>query len=250
MEVVDIDECWKRAGALCMVGFAVCGIGVLGRAQTPCPPADVAAIQADIERTVEAYALAVSDVGGDVGPLPEVVVRNTPYLAHFSPKAQRIVIPYWPPQESTVSFFLTLTGGDEAVARELFAELFQWFLVAHELTHWLQTVQGAELDYYDAEISANDGAVAFYNLFSESEDRFLRLDALLAAALERLSDPTPASLNAATYFNTFYPSLAGDPYRYGYYQFRFIRQSIARRHELQFATFVAALSSLERDANP
>ncbi len=247
---MDIGERWKRAGALWMVGFAVCGIGVLGRAQTPCPPADLAAIQADIERTVETYALAVSDAGGDVVPLPEVVVRNTPYLAHFSPKTQRIVIPYWPPQESTVSFFLTLTCGDEAVARELFAELFQWFLVAHELTHWLQTVKGTELDYYDAEISANDGAVAFYNLFPESEHRLLRLDALLVAALERLSDPTPASLDPAAYFNAFYPSLAGDPYRYGYFQFRFIRESIARRHELELVAFVAALGSAGTNAKP
>ncbi|MCX6093336.1 MAG: hypothetical protein NTY63_00730 [Candidatus Bipolaricaulota bacterium] len=247
---MDIDKRWKRAGALWMAWFAVCGIGVLGLAQTTCPSAAPAAIQADIERTVETYARAVSEAGGDVGPLPEVAVLNTPYLAHFSQKTHRIVIPYWPPQESTVNFFLTLTAGDEALARELFAELFGWFLVAHELTHWLQTVKGAELDYYHAEISANDGAVAFYNLFPESEDRLLRLDALLAGALERLSDPTPASLDPVTYFNAFYPSLAGDPYRYGYFQFRFIRESIARRHELGFAAFVAALGSAGTNAEP
>ena len=232
------------------VWVALCGLGVLGSAQSVDVDVDPAAVQASLEQTIRAYALAASAVVGDVGPLPEIVVENTPHLAYFNRQTHRIVVPYWPPQESTVTFFLTLTAGDEAAARILFTELFDWFLVAHELMHWLQTVRGAALDYYHAEISANDGAVAFYGLSPESEERLLRLDALLAAALEQLADPTPPALDPVTYFNAFYATLTGDPYRYGYYQFRFIRDSIARRHELAFAVVVAALGGSGTDVEP
>lgn len=228
--------------------ISVCGLACVGLAQDAPASPDAAVIQADVEHAVAAYAAAVLEVAGAADPPPEVVVRNTPYLAHYSPQTHRIMIPYWPPQESTVIFFLALMDGDEALAEELFAELFDWFLVAHELTHWLMIARGFEVDHYRGEALANDGAVAFYNLYPESEERLLRLDALLAAALERLPDPTPPQLSPVTYFNAFYPSLAGDPSRYGYYQFRFIRDSIARRDELSFAAFVTAVSTAEVDA--
>lgn len=247
---MDRGERRTKTRARWVVWIAVWGLGVLGTAQSADTNVDPAVVQADAEQTIHAYALAASEVLGDIGPPPEVVVENTPYLAHFSRQTHRVVIPYWPPQESTVAFFLTLTSGDEACARELFAGLFGWFLVAHESTHWLQTMGGAALDHYHAEISANDGAVAFYGLFPESEERLLRLDALLAVALKQLTDPTPPSLDPAVYFNAFYPSLAGDPYCYGYYQFCFIRDSIARRHELKFAEVVAALVTSGTDVEP
>jgi len=250
MEAMERGERQTKSRARRGVWIALCGLGVLGLAQSADTAVDPATVRADAEQTIRAYALAASTVVGDVGALPEVVVENTPHLAYFSRRTHRIVIPYWPPQESTVAFFLTLTAGDEARARELFTELFDWFLVAHESTHWLQAVGGAALDYYHAEVSANDGAVAFFGLFPESEERLLRLDALLAGALEQLADPTPSSLDPVTYFNAFYSSLTGDPYRYGYYQFRFIRDSIARRHELTFAEIVAALGMPGTNAEP
>lgn len=248
-DVVNATESLRLKSSL-LTWISVCGLACLGLAQDAPASPDAVAIQADVEHAVAAYAAAVLEVAGAADPPPEVVVRNTPYLAHYSPQTNRIVIPYWPPQESTVTFFLALMDGNEALAEELFAELFDWFLVAHELTHWLMIARGLEVDHYMGEALANDGAVAFHNLFPGSEERLLRLDALLAAALLRLRDPTPPQLSPVTYFNAFYPSLAGDPSRYGYYQFRFIRASIARRHELSFAAFVTAVSTAEVNAEP
>ncbi|MDD5646156.1 MAG: hypothetical protein PHW86_03195 [Candidatus Bipolaricaulis sp.] len=230
--------------------LTACGLAILGLAQGAVLLPDAAVLQASVERTVDAYVLAAAELGRNAGSPPEILVANTPQLSYYSPQTNRIVIPYWPPQESTVAFFLALTDGDEALARELFVELFDWFLVAHELTHWLMTARGVETDHYTSEAMANDGAVAFYNLFPESEERFLRLDALLAAALERLADPTPGSLDPVTYFNAFYPALTGNPRQYGYFQFRFIRDSIARRQELEFASFVAALPPIGAVTTP
>ncbi len=234
----DRKRVFRRHGRL-----AACGLAILGLAQGAASPPDPAVLQAAVEGTVQAYVLAAVELGGDAGAPPEILVANTPQLSYYSPRANRIVIPYWPPQESTVAFFLVLTDGDEAMAEELFTELFDWFLVAHELTHWLMTAHGAEADHYTSEAMANDGAVAFYNLSPGSEERLLRLDTLLAIALERLADPTPASLDPVTYFNAFYPALTSNPRQYGYFQFRFIRDAIARRHELEFAAFVACVAA-------
>lgn len=232
MGAMNSGRSGRWVSALGIACVLACGVGVLGLAQAP---SDSAAVQSAVEMIVAAYVRALAPTGAAIGAPPEVVVQNTPNLIHFSPLTNRIVVPFWPPQESTLTFFLTLSGGDETQAQELFGELFHWFLVAHEMTHWLQHAGAVALDHYDAEARANDGAVAFYSLASENEERLLRLDALLAAALGRLRDPTPPALDPVTYFNAFYPSLAGDPYRYGYYQFRFIRDSIARRSTLLFA---------------
>lgn len=239
----------KRLGKRVLSGIVV-GVffligGTLALPTGPFPDG-AGALQADIQATVEqmaaAYAAAVSDIVGVSIRPPAVVAANTPNLAYYDRRAQRIVIPYWPPQDSTVSFLLALTDGDGLLASELFAGLFDWFLVAHELTHWLQDLWGFSGDHFTSEALANGGAVAFHRLTPEGEGRLVRLDELLAGALERLTDPTPARLDPVTYFNAFYPSLSSDPRRYGYYQFRLIRDAIARRDGLDFAEFVASLA--------
>jgi len=121
----------------------------------------------------------------------------------------------------------------------LFTALFNWFLVAHELTHWLQREAGIDLDRFSSEAMANDFAVAFHLRAAGGEQRLVRLRDLLESALARLNDPTPEGVDAASFFNTNYGALARDPSRYGYYQFRFILDSIAARDELDFVSLIA-----------
>jgi len=133
-------------------------------------------------------------------------------------------------------------SGNEARAEELFTTLFNWFLVAHELTHWLQREVGIALDRFSSEVMANHFAVAFHMAAANGEERLLRLGELLQGALHRLADPTPEGEDAAAFFNANYAALARDPSRYGYYQFRFILDSIAHRSELDFETLISQYS--------
>jgi hypothetical protein len=199
-------------------------------------------VQTATESIVTAYVEAVARTLGEPATSPTIDVRNTPYLAYFDPRALKIVLPYWPPEkESTRTFFFELADGDEAWAEAFFAELFDWFLVAHEMTHWLQTELGLSLDHFTAEAMANDVAVAFHMENAQGEERLLQLDAMLVRALDHLTNPKPDGMETASYFNAFYMVLTQDPWKYGYYQFGLIRDSIARRSDLALEALLMSL---------
>lgn len=203
----------------------------------------VAAVQSAAERIVSDYAAVISEVAGEPSYVPTIEIVNTPNLAYFNHRTGQIVLPHWPSLEGSSRDFFVSLSGTEAQAEELFTTLFNWFLVAHELTHWFQRESGIALDRYSSEAMANHFAVAFHMRAADGEERLLHLGELLEAALEHLANPTPEGENVAAFFNANYAALARDPSHYGYYQFRFILDSIAHRGELDFATLVSQYSS-------
>ncbi len=228
---------------VCLAALTVIGCeagSVFGASLVDVSPAPPSEVQSASLVLVDAY---VEAVGKHVGPLPaspRLSIRNSPYLAYYDREAREIVLPYWPPAKvSTRDFFIAIADGSEAKAVELFERLFHEFLLVHELTHWLQDVLGLSLDHYTSETMANDVAVAFLMLHEGRDARLMSLDGLLADALEHLVDPTPAGLNARTFFNAFYRVLVQDPSKYGYFQFRFIRDSISRRDDLDLESLLA-----------
>ena len=199
-------------------------VGV-GRVASPAEVKDRA------EAIVRSYAERVALVVGPERYVPTVRILNTPALAYFDARARRITLPYWPTlDEQTKGFFLALLPDPEE-AEELFGELFTWFLVAHEMTHWLQGELGIVLDRYEDERMANDVAVAFF-MGEGDEARLVRLGELLDHALQSLPDPVPVGEDRAAYFNRRYADLAVDPAQYGQYQFTFILDAISRRADL------------------
>ena len=193
------------------------------------------AVQSAAERIVSKFADVSTPCLGDAATPPSIVVRNTPNLAYFDHRAWAIVLAHWPTLDSTSrEFFLELTDTEEE-AGTLFVTLFNGFLVAHEMAHWLQRTNEIELDRYTSERTANDLAVAFFQTTEDAEAQLLSLRAHLKPALDRLSNPTPPGADEATFFNTQYAALASEPSLYASYQFRFIIDSIDRRAELDFA---------------
>jgi len=236
------------------VGLLVLGVALIaGRAvrsvalETPEFPFGVdgspAAIQTAATRIVNDYVDAVGGIAGTVHDAPTVAVRNTPNLAAFDPRNNEIVLAHWPTvDEASRGFFLALAESEED-AEALFVELFNWFLVAHEMTHWFQRTVGMCLDRYGSEAMANDAAVAFFMRDGIAETRLLRLRERIVLALTRLEDPTPAGWEEAAFFNAHYAELARDPSRYGYYQFRLIREAVDRRGDLDFEALIRAASA-------
>ena len=202
----------------------------------------VAAIQSAAERIVSDYVAVITEVTGEPSDVPTIEIVNTPNLAYFNHRTGQIVLPHWPSLEGSSRDFFVSLSGNEARAEELFTTLFNWFLVAHELTHWFQRESGITLDHYSSETMANHFAVAFHMRAADGEERLLHLGERLEAALHRLVDPTPEGDEVAAFFNANYAALARDPSRYGYYQFRFILDSIAHRSELNFETLVSQYS--------
>lgn len=229
---------------LLFVGF-ICAVPLSASAESllmvPSTNATPARVQTVAEQIVFSFAAAAGEIlDGAVGA-PSVEVRNTPNLAYFDHRAQTIVLAHWPTlDQASRGFFFDLTDSEEDAA-SLFVHLFNGFLVAHEMTHWLYRALGIERDRYSSEREANDMAGAFFLGIENGEALLLRLRPMLEAALARLADPTPSRADEAQFFNSRYGLLARNPYQYGYYQFRFILDSIDRRGEFDFATRLAQL---------
>ena len=226
---------------LLLIGF-VCGSSAQPLAGSALPFVSIDATPEEVQSAarliVTSFAAAVDEFLDQEGVTPSVEVRNTPNLAYFDHQAWTVVLPHWPTlDKASRGFFLELAETAEDAA-ELFVGLFNGFLVAHEMAHWFNQTVEIELDRYSSERAANDIAVAFFLSNEDGEAHLLALRPRLEVALVRLSDPTPPDADETQFFNDHYAALARDPYRYGYYQFRFILESIGRRAELDFVSLL------------
>jgi hypothetical protein len=204
--------------------------------------ADTARFRADAQAIVSAFAAGVARARG--APLPEpptVQVRNTPQLILFSGTANQIVVPWWdttPPEMRAV--FRTFAGGGDAQAEHLFRAFFNRFLIAHEAGHWFQArANRRERTLYENENAANRLAVAFWRTQPNGEALLAELERLAARGAANLPDPTPAGEDPVAYFGANYQALAREPLKYGYYQFRFMRDALRERAGLDFARMAA-----------
>jgi hypothetical protein len=200
--------------------------------------ADTQALRLGAQAVVDAFAAQVAEVrGGAFAAVPQVEVRNTPQLIMFQRDANRIVVPEWETTpEAMRSVFAQFANGGAAEAEHLFRAIFNRFLVAHEAAHWFQAhADRREATLYANENAANQLAVAFWRTQPDGERLLAELERLTSAAADALPDPTPAGVDAVAYFGANYQTLGADPLKYGYYQFRFMRDAIRERDELDFA---------------
>jgi hypothetical protein len=204
--------------------------------------ADAPDLRSEAQAVVAAIVAEVNRVrGGPSADVPTVEVRNTPQLIFFSRKANQIVVPSWadaPPGIRAV--FATFAGGGDAEAERFFRLFFNRFLIAHEAGHWFQAhVNRREATLYENENAANRFAVAFWRTRPDGERFLAELERLATRAAANLPDPTPAGDDPVAYFNANYQALGRDPIKYGYYQFRFMRDALRDRARLDFASMVA-----------
>lgn len=228
--------------------LAGCASGA-SRSADPAPAAavpvyaDTTALRVGAQSVVDAIAAEVARVrGAPLAPAPRVQVRNTPQLIGFMRTPNEIFVPWW--ETSPVEMrgvFGTFAGGGEADAERFFRAFFNRFLLAHEVAHWFQEHAGRrERTLYDNENMANRFAVAFWRTQPGGEAFLRELERLAEGAAARLPDPTPAGQDAVAYFGANYQALGREPLKYGYYQFRFMRDALRERSSLDFARMVSA----------
>jgi len=235
----------RRSGILSLVVGVVAATLAVHAAPELLPvtiETSVTGVQSGAERIVSLFAVATGEVL-DLEPRPpSVAIRNTPNLAYFDHRSGTIVLAHWPTLGPDLrGFFLGLADTAEE-AGALFVGLFDQFLVAHEMGHWAQRGLGVKRDRYGAEREANDLAVAFFRTVTDGELLLLDLRSRVAEALSRLADPTPADEDEREFFNTQYAQLARNPAAYGYYQFRFILDSIDARESLDFKSLLRGMT--------
>lgn len=205
--------------------------------------ADTLELRLAAQAVVNAFAEEVAEArGAGLATPPTVEVRNTPQLIFFASSSNRIVVPWWDAVPDAMRpVFHTFAGGGDAEAEEVFRAIFNRFLVAHEAAHWYQDrASRRQPTLYENEDAANRIAVAFWRTQPDGERFLAELERITARAAEALPDPTPPGEDAAAYFQANYQTLGADPLKYGYYQFRFMRDAVRDRTRLEFADMVAA----------
>ena len=171
-------------------------------------------------------------------PMPDVVVETSPSLIYYLSTIDGdsvVVVPRWEDLREGQGLFeeWAATTGGAYDGRALFEELFNWFFVAHETGHLLQTVseQGPETRWVQ-EIQANEIAVAH---FAATEPA--RLDALVAALAPVLASfDVPEGAGDPEFFGRAYEAISEVPEIYGYFQFGFILDAYDRADKLDLTT--------------
>jgi hypothetical protein len=135
--------------------------------------------------------------------------------------------------------FRTFAGGGDAEAEHFFRAAFNRFLIAHEAAHWFQAnAARREPSLYESENAANRLAVAFWRTQPEGERFLAELERLFSVGADAVPNPTPPGEDPVAYFGANYQALGADPLKYGYYQFRFMRDAVRDRSQLHFAEMV------------
>ena len=226
--------------------LAGCAAGA-ARAPAPAPVvpvyADTAHFRTEAQAVVNAVAAEVARArGGPLAEAPTVQIRDTPQLIFFTRATNQIVVPWWGTAAPDMrAVFRTFAAGGDAEAEHLFRAFFNRFLIAHEAGHWFQAGSNRrEPTLYQNEDAANRFAVAFWRTQPGGEAFLAELERLATRAAANLQDPTPPGEDPVAYFGANYQALGREPLKYGYYQFRFMRDALRERARLDFARMVSA----------
>jgi hypothetical protein len=196
----------------------------------------------------DGYVASLREVG-IVPPFePKVEVRTTPNTIFYEDRT--VHAPLYSEIAPEFRSLLAEWGGGEAAGKELFAAAFQWFFLAHELSHYLQEIRGVVWDGYELEQHANDAAVAYWMGTPGGPERLSKLDTILADALPRMKTQVfPGGLDRGT-FNRRKADIDLVPTEYGFAQFTMVRSAIARRAELSRAATLAKVTEGGVDCAP
>jgi hypothetical protein len=125
----------------------------------------------------------------------------------------------------------------------LFEELFNWFFIAHEMSHYLfeELSPSWGSDHFENEKSANEFAVAFWLTQPNVKDRLDRVSRAARRIQQGLPNPVPEGADPKVYFNENYEQLGQNPPAYGYYQLKFVADALADRERLNFHSMVLAM---------
>lgn len=226
---------------LCQIRIGLL-VAIMGASyQSLATPPSVDPLRDSIELLRDRFVTEVEQCGVKPRFVSAVMVVSTPAVIAYDNDSRSIIVGRWETLPPPIrGFFEQWAAKDFAddPPRRLYDELFNKFLVGHELGHWVadQSVRPLELDHYDAEIAANRYAIAFSDLQHPKEtDRTVGRFSYLAT----LPNPVPAGQNARMWFNAHYDNLARtNPLAYNWYQGLFMREAWRMRNSGRFCTLV------------
>ena len=225
-------------GALIAMALAASGslVPLASAAQTAPDP-----VEAKVTAIRDRFAAAVQACGVEPAFVPAVSISTDASVISYYRKT--LIIGRWeelpPPIHGFADAWASEVMPGES-GQALYDKIFNGFLVAHELGHWVGDWSGrwVTLDRWDSEMEANQFAIAFATL-----------DPTTAADLEKTVSmfeflhagpgPTPAGEDERTYFDENYEALSTrDPMGYSWFQGRLMQLAWDQRGNADFCELV------------
>ncbi len=208
----------------------------------PAVTPDVAAIKAEVEAIVARF---MTRAGAALAAFkaPAVVIEFTPELSWISEDGNTIHSVAWSQCPPDFQGLITAWVGDNSPmpAGHFFGEVFNAFLVPHELGHFADVKRGYRGDrakFFEGEVYANRVAVAFWLGEPGGRERMEKLMQAVAIVESHLANPVPAGQDKIAYFNANYEALGSNPPAYGWYQFRMFLDAWELRDEKDFKALI------------
>jgi len=175
----------------------------------------------------------IKEEGVTVPYSPKVIVVNTPALMSYWGDLNfgYLLTPNWETADQNMKNLFQHwvdESGIDYSAEQFFTKNFNWFLVPHELAHFLQETQKIKrVDYddrWDGEIYANQVAVSFW-ISQGKEKELTEFIENTTKIMNYLNSPNTSDTSEKEFFNQNNRELAQDPNKYAYYQFLFYKMA-------------------------
>lgn len=187
---------------------------------------DVLTLKSEISEITNRFVNLARRQGYELAYVPQVEVIVTKQLMFFAgdKKEGVIVAPNWsglPPKMKRLFSQWMKESNSELAAEMFFKKNFNWFLVPHELGHYLQNFAAQEKSSqtrWQRELSANKTAIKFWLAQGQSKQlaAFIKETSKLS---NYLKTQLPQEIDES-YFNDNYRQLVANPVAYGYVQFK------------------------------
>jgi hypothetical protein len=199
------------------------------------------------------FVEAVKACGVEPAFVPAVSIATNGSVISYAHKT--LTIGRWEELPPPLQGFLEAWAAQEAPGQDgqaLFDDLFNGFLVAHELGHWVGDWSGRweTIDSWDSELEANRFAIAFAAL-DQTTATGLEQKVGEFAFIRQGPGPVPAGLDERTYFDDNYDALSTrDPVGYSWFQGRLMQLAWEQRADAAFCELVKLPPDLASGHSP
>ena len=189
------------------------------------------------------FISAMKVCGDRPGIVPGVVVKTDASMVSYMPRDHALYVSRWSELDPQIQGLVAAWAAQGTLGLkpdQMFGEIFNDLLVAHELGHYLQDSSGRlqKLDSWDSEVEANRIAIAFFQLKQKDRTLLPKRIENFTRFLTTLPNPVPSGETPHAYFVKNYEKLGGDPQAYGWYQGAFMQTAWASRGERDFCGWV------------
>jgi hypothetical protein len=176
-------------------------------------------VESDGNKIIAGFNQFVKDQGFSMPSIPKIKIQTEPFLIKLDRPNNTIIVPYWDDLTNDQKEIIKSWRGENA--EEFFVLMFNWFFIAHELSHYINPMDH-DLNPYQCEREANEVAVTFFRRNPENFEKLDFIKKSLTKVLEILPKIDFGNMSEAEYFNTNYQKIGSNPNVYGYFQFKFI----------------------------